>query len=935
MVKLPPSFFSGSAPITLVSGGAGFVGSFFCEALLGKKVKVICVDNWQTGLRENIAHLADDPHFFLLEHDISYPLPGEIEKVDYVAHLAGVEAYINGEDVSIETLESNSVGTKNLLDFSISCGAKFLLTSTIDVYFAKLSVHDASSYFGGSRAEEGIFSHHEAKRFAEALVSEYVQKHSCDGRIVRLGDVYGPRMSVSTGNVLARLIKACVYNTPVVLPSLETEVLYPVFVDDAVLGLVRSLLSAGTKGSIISLAGSRISALSLVQTVKEIVPNLEVQFDSRGALVRESLGEDVLGAGVGVISWEPQTALAAGMAQTLEWFAKRKSPLPEGLSREKLSSHKENPSVLRGGILLGMFVLSAVLFWLFGLPLFAFGVGSTNLYLATKKLEKGQYHETERWSNISLFWLERAQVGFVRWGLVPGLGNESVFLARKSQSLARTAKIVQKMAKSAATVQMLAGVVIGKEEPSFDQKARDLELELKALERELAFWEAEEGSQPSFLPEGMGVSSFRKSVLAASELAPHLGDLLGQNERKVYLLLLKDNTQLRPTGGVVRALGFLTFEKGRLVDIEVEDVRVVDEKLLGHVEPPGPLREYGGEKAWFLRDVSWSPDFPTSAARAEWFLDKSTGQQVNGVAGVDLEFIKSLLEIYGPVKITGGTVAGENFYRQLGSAGSLNEAVVMVTKKVFSQAKQTEEKATEAAKNIAVLFQHRHMSLTTDDEDVNRVLAKFGWDGAFMTAPCPAKTQGGCIADYVYPVDANVGKNDANKSVARAYSLDVFIKDNRLVHKLLVSYKSKDQEYRNYFRVFVPKNAENFSGVLVNSTNEEKDLVVDEALEGGLRSAGMFVAIPRQETWQLIVSWELPLSGKSLDSKGDLLLLWQKQAGTEDDSIWVKVTFPGDYRPRGYPDPSLTGIGFVGYNTRLDQDKLFNITWQKQQQRQP
>ncbi len=219
--NFPQDFFGRSSPIALIAGGAGFIGSHVCEALLLKGVGVICLDNWRTGVEENIKHLKEYPNFFLLEQDIAgiaEKIPEGIERLDYVLHLAGIEAYLNGEDVSIETLEANSIGSKSLLDLARKHSARFLLASTINVFFAK--------------------------RFAEALTSEYGQKKGVNVRIVRLGDVYGPRMMLSSGNAIAKLIKEVLYKRDLVIP--QEAFVFPVYIDDVVEGTVKALLSSGT-----------------------------------------------------------------------------------------------------------------------------------------------------------------------------------------------------------------------------------------------------------------------------------------------------------------------------------------------------------------------------------------------------------------------------------------------------------------------------------------------------------------------------------------------------------------------------------------------------------------------------------------------------------------------------------------------------------------
>ena len=110
--------------------------------------------------------------------------------------------------------------------------------------------------------------------------------------------------------------------------------------------------------------------------------------------------------------------------------------------------------------------------------------------------------------------------------------------------------------------------------------------------------------------------------------------LIGQDQKRTYLVLLQNNNELRPTGGFIGSFAFLTFDKGKFVDFEVQDVYWADGQLKGHVEPPSELKKYLGEANWYLRDSNWDPDFPTSAVKAQWFLEKETGRVVDGEWGL-------------------------------------------------------------------------------------------------------------------------------------------------------------------------------------------------------------------------------------------------------------------------------------------------------------
>jgi len=147
----------------------------------------------------HVKHLLNEPNFALYDVDINEGIPEDIKSVDYIFHLAGLEEYFYSKEyLNLDALFTNSLGTKNLLDLARKSSAKFLLASTIDIYKINVSQSDIPNYFGVTKNEENRFSLLEAKRFAEALVWEYQEKYNLDARIVRLPEVYGPRMDLSS-----------------------------------------------------------------------------------------------------------------------------------------------------------------------------------------------------------------------------------------------------------------------------------------------------------------------------------------------------------------------------------------------------------------------------------------------------------------------------------------------------------------------------------------------------------------------------------------------------------------------------------------------------------------------------------------------------------------------------------------------------------------
>ncbi|MFW6210637.1 MAG: NAD-dependent epimerase/dehydratase family protein, partial [bacterium] len=169
----------------LAAGGAGFIGSHLCEALLTKNIKVICIDNLGTGRKKNIAEALKSKNFTFKKHDVRKPLKIK-DKIDYVFHLASYASPPYYQKYAVDTLMTNSLGTYNLLELAKEKKAKFLITSTSEAYGDPKEHPQKETYWGNVNPVGVRSCYDEAKRFSEALTMEYVRKHSLDARIIRI-----------------------------------------------------------------------------------------------------------------------------------------------------------------------------------------------------------------------------------------------------------------------------------------------------------------------------------------------------------------------------------------------------------------------------------------------------------------------------------------------------------------------------------------------------------------------------------------------------------------------------------------------------------------------------------------------------------------------------------------------------------------------------
>jgi dTDP-glucose 4,6-dehydratase len=303
---------------TLITGGAGFIGSHLCERFLARGDEVICVDNLITGALANVEQLRTNDRFAFIRHDISHPL--EIDgRIDNILHFASPASPVDYLQYPIQTLKVGSLGTHNTLGLAKAKGARYLVASTSEVY-GDPQVHPQREDYWGHVNPIGLRGvYDEAKRFAEAMVMAYHRTHGVDTRIIRIFNTYGPRMRLDDGRVLPNFMGQALRGEPLTIYGDGSQTRSFCYVDDLVDG-IEKLLSAdyhepvnlGNPSEVTILEFAReILALSGSQSPLEYRPL--PQDDPRVRRPDISRARQLLG-------WEPRVNRQDGLKRTLVYF---------------------------------------------------------------------------------------------------------------------------------------------------------------------------------------------------------------------------------------------------------------------------------------------------------------------------------------------------------------------------------------------------------------------------------------------------------------------------------------------------------------------------------------------------------------------------------------------------------------------------------------
>jgi len=302
---------------TIVTGGAGFLGSHLCDLLLDKGHEVICIDNLVTGNTRNIEHIKSDK-FTYLKHDITKPIYFG-DKIDYIFHLASPASPIDYLDLPIQTLKVGALGTYNLLGLAKEQNARFLLASTSEVYGDPLVNPQPETYWGNVNpiGPRGVYD--EAKRYAEAITMAYHRFHNVDTRIVRIFNTYGPRMRANDGRVVPNFINQALKGEDITVYGDGKQTRSFCYVSDLIEGIYRLMMSDFVEPVNIG-NPEEISVLEFAKRVIEIIGS-----DSR--VVFEDLPVDDpkvrrpdISRAIDVLGWEPVVGLGDGLGRTVGYF---------------------------------------------------------------------------------------------------------------------------------------------------------------------------------------------------------------------------------------------------------------------------------------------------------------------------------------------------------------------------------------------------------------------------------------------------------------------------------------------------------------------------------------------------------------------------------------------------------------------------------------
>src|SRR2546427_1290809 len=303
----------------LVTGGAGFLGSHLCDALLGDGYAVVAADNLLTGRLSNLEHLRNDSRFEFLQQDVCSPIQCGV--VDYVFHFASPASPVDYAAHGIETLRVGSYGTFEALDLARRHGAKFMMASTSECYGDPLEHPQTESYWGHVNPIGPRSVYDEAKRFSEAVTMAYHRYHQVDTRILRIFNTYGPRMQINDGRVIPNFMWQALRGESLTVYGDGSQTRSFCYVSDEIDGIVR--LSRSSEHEPVNIGNP--TEFTILECAKKVIAvsgsASKIQFEPLPQDDPKQRRPDISKARR-LLGWEPKVDLETGLKLSLEYFRK-------------------------------------------------------------------------------------------------------------------------------------------------------------------------------------------------------------------------------------------------------------------------------------------------------------------------------------------------------------------------------------------------------------------------------------------------------------------------------------------------------------------------------------------------------------------------------------------------------------------------------------
>jgi hypothetical protein len=662
------------------------------------------------------------------------------------------------------------------------------------------------------------------------LITDKIQNRNLG--IVYLGEIYGPGMELG-GDSFRDIFESIWHRKPVKVPFYDFD-FYAIGINEAIKLLIKGIFSYGFYKREIVIA-NRVKCFAFVKDLQKIIPDLSFITDPN---IKPP-------ATISNFNFIDVKADEVSLENTIKWLRAKNYTNTNVPKKPKIKFNRKRIKLIAFS--------SLIIFWGLTLPFLL-------LFVSTITLKRGFYDiKNSNFSNAHLYFKTSTLLASLsKFGFIFSEGKLSANIIIKFSDLGES-----------NIKALVLGQKIGDEisqKNSFDVKSQSEEmfLNLDSLYKQVNFLRADilGLTYSKFLmPEELDLKKISEYIANGKQIVKELPSLLGNEKKANYLVLLQDKNELRPTGGFISQVGIFTFDKGQLVSKSISNTVDFDNQLRGKVTPPFPLQKYLGISNWYLRDSNWDPNFSLASQKAEWFLEKETGQNVDGVIAIQsqsFDKIKTLSDIFN----------------------ALNTKDVQI-------------------------FSH--------NENVQAAVSNLNWDGGYRESTLNCDMN--CFYLPVGIVEANLGQNKVNPYINRNVNLFTNMTGNNITNSLEIDYTnlSQKENYRDYVRVLTLAQTE-FEKIQETVNGVTQYLVADIGKTNSNSSAGVLIQVPAGKNLRLIFTWTNK-KNINFNNDGKILFYLRRQPGTEATPTNIRFILPS----------FLTKSVTTSYNTDLTTDYFREI----------
>jgi len=913
-------------------GSAGFIGSHLSDKLLAHGVQVVGVDDFSSGKNENLTECVRNKNFHLIRGSITESLEIKFPRLDYAFFVinSSIPEQIYREAFS------------KFLEICKGFKTKIVLVSSVDLY-------DNHRIKGLSNL-----------KIAEEKLAGFSQENKANARVVRLSTIFGPRMSFNYDDPICRLVRSAVLDE---LQKEATPLDFTtrgIFIEDAVDLLVKAVMHGSTAQKIYD--GVRLHPIKVTEIKQVLLDPLWHERRGFTPTELPPWPTPNITRTMKELSWKPKTPIVTALKETVvhfkgnpgllreeeeikgqeadrvkegsegaqkildkkdekppeinpkDWGAKWKEIRETGTDikteviKPPANDIKKISRVLKRYTTVWVVTVLVVLAFFYPVASIAIDAVSIRDHLtkSSEAISQGDFQAAEG----------RARLAKSRSASIQQMVKSMEFLEfanifnpylKKAGQLASLADEItdaaEHLAGGAQVLSTAIKVVSGETEGESGKLFETAGFEMDQADRQLALAQSrlgDEGQLKEFKANfGDFLSQLRRDVKRSRVAVSFLTQAIPAEGKRSYLVLLQDNTTLRPSGGVATAYAEVIFDSGKLLEVKTDSIKNFEAQVKDQVPPPADIQSDLGVSAWSLRDYGYSADFPANARLAQWFYRRGTEANPAGVIALDFTAASTLKAL--------GTPSLNN------NAEISSDTLKEVVNQVFFLSKQNWMDTGEV---LDTALKGKHLLVYMSDPLFFSFLTSVGWVGIL---PEEGKGKVGEREGFLAFSEANILGNNLNKALKRSFNLESNIdKAGRVSYKLVVAYTNPDTSgsilqgtYKARLKVYLPAGTK-----LVRAGWGSKEITkeVKSFSDFGRAGYSMVLELQPREAKELVLEYQ---DGKSLSWEADTAkykLQVIKQPGTGSDKFDFKLNSPSS--------PQI-------FSTDLSEDRLFEVVLKK------